>query len=115
LRNCRTKHYSTLNQKWKVSAETGDDPIKPATNAAKIQSDLIVISLSNFNVKHKLQSPKARLSIRKVMLVDQAAIRTGFDFRRYAMKPKPAKPRIIIAHVEGSGTADMFQEPGVPL
>jgi len=26
-------------------------------------------------------------------------------FRRYAMKPMPAKPSIIIAHVEGSGTA----------
>jgi hypothetical protein len=25
-------------------------------------------------------------------------------FRRYAMNPTPAKPRIIIAHVEGSGT-----------
>ena len=24
--------------------------------------------------------------------------------RRYAMKPMPAKPRIIIAHVDGSGT-----------
>lgn len=28
-----------------------------------------------------------------------------FCLRRYAMKPTPAKPRIIIAHVEGSGTA----------
>jgi hypothetical protein len=28
----------------------------------------------------------------------------GFDFRRHAMKPMPAKPRIIIAHVDGSGT-----------
>jgi hypothetical protein len=39
------------------------------------------------------------------MIVDQAVIKAGFDFRRYAMKPTPAKPRIIIAHVEGSGTA----------
>ena len=31
------------------------------------------------------------------MNVDQAAINAGFDFRRYAMKPMPAKPRIIIA------------------
>jgi hypothetical protein len=28
-----------------------------------------------------------------------------FCFRRYAIKPSPQKPRIIIAHVEGSGTA----------
>jgi hypothetical protein len=26
-------------------------------------------------------------------------------FRRYAIKPMPAKPRIIIAQVDGSGTA----------
>ena len=34
------------------------------------------------------------------MIVDQAKRNAGFDFRREA-----AKPRIIIAHVEGSGTA----------
>jgi hypothetical protein len=34
------------------------------------------------------------------MIADQAAINAGFDFRRYAMKPMPAKPRIIIAHVD---------------
>ena len=42
-----------------------------------------------------------------LMIAGQAAINTGFDFRRYAMKPTPAKPMIIIAHVEGSGTADV--------
>jgi hypothetical protein len=35
------------------------------------------------------------------MIVDQAAISAGFDFQRYATKLTPAKPRIIIAHVEG--------------
>jgi hypothetical protein len=39
------------------------------------------------------------------MIVDQAAFSAGLGFRRYAMKPMPAKPRSIIAHVEGSGTA----------
>jgi hypothetical protein len=34
------------------------------------------------------------------MIADQAAINAGFDFRRYAMKPMPAKPRSIIAQVE---------------
>jgi len=38
-----------------------------------------------------------------LMIIDQAAINTGFDLRRYAIKPMPAKPRIIIAQVEGSG------------
>jgi hypothetical protein len=40
-----------------------------------------------------------------LLIADQAAINAGFDFRRYAMKPTPAKPRIIMAQVEGSGTA----------
>jgi hypothetical protein len=31
------------------------------------------------------------------MIVDQAAINAAFDFRRYAMKPMPAKPRSIIS------------------
>ena len=37
--------------------------------------------------------------------MDQAAIGADFDFRRYATKPTPAKPRIIMAQVAGSGTA----------
>ena len=48
--------------------------------------------------------PKAALNATP-MGVDHAAIKAGFDFRRYVMKPMPAKPMIIIAHVEGSGTA----------
>ena len=40
-----------------------------------------------------------------LIIVDQPVIKVGCDFRRYAMKPMPAKPRIIMAHVEGSGTA----------
>jgi hypothetical protein len=39
------------------------------------------------------------------MIVDQATIKAGFDFFRYAMNPTPVKPRIIMAHVDGSGTA----------
>jgi len=35
----------------------------------------------------------------------EAAINAGLDFRRCAMKPRPAKPRSSMAHVEGSGTA----------
>jgi hypothetical protein len=30
-----------------------------------------------------------------------------FCFRRYATKPTPAKPKIIITQVEGSGTAEV--------
>jgi hypothetical protein len=39
---------------------------------------------------------------RFLIVADQAAINAGFEFRRYAMKPTPAKPRTSIAHVEGS-------------
>ncbi len=47
-------------------------------------------------------------------MVDQVAINAGFDFRRYAVKPTPAKPRIIMAHVEGSGTAEVAAKtPGL--
>ena len=34
-----------------------------------------------------------------------------FCFRRYAMKPTPQKPKIIIAQVEGSGTAAVKPVP----
>jgi hypothetical protein len=39
------------------------------------------------------------------MIFDQAATNAGFDFRREAIKPIPAKPKIIIAQVDGSETA----------
>jgi hypothetical protein len=45
---------------------------------------------------------------------DQATLSADpFCLRRYAMKPTPAKPRIIIAHVEGSGTAVVIDEVSV--
>ena len=37
--------------------------------------------------------------------VDQAVITAGLLFRRYAMKPRPARPVTSIAQVVGSGTA----------
>jgi hypothetical protein len=52
----------------------------------------------------------ARRRLLNSMIVDQAAINAGFDLRRYAIKLMPAKPRIIIAQVEGSGTAAVFSK-----
>ena len=49
--------------------------------------------------------PKAAFFNSNLMVVDQTAIDAGFDLRRYAIKPMPAKPRNIIAYVDGSGTA----------
>jgi hypothetical protein len=54
------------------------------------------------------KAARGRLLNSNAMMVDQAAINAGFDFRRYAMKPIPAKPRIITAQVEGSGTAGLM-------
>jgi len=46
---------------------------------------------------------------------NQETINAGFDFRRYAMKPRPTKPRIIMAHVDGSGTAGVSVAPTLPV
>jgi hypothetical protein len=40
-----------------------------------------------------------------MLLVDQTPNNPGFGFLRKDMKPTLAKPRSIIVHVEGSGTA----------
>jgi hypothetical protein len=68
-------------------------------------SETLNMSGSQASTGYKNKSrPKAALQFK--FMIDQAAINADFGFRRYAMKPTPAKPRIIIAHVEGSGTAD---------
>jgi hypothetical protein len=61
----------------------------------------------------KKSRPKAALNSRP-MIVGQAVINAGFEFRRYAMKPTPPKPRSIIAQVEGSGMAPTGKPPRVP-
>ena len=51
-------------------------------------------------------SPKEKAARRRLpntVIADHAAVNAAFDLRRCAMKQTPAKPKIIIAHVEGSG------------
>jgi hypothetical protein len=56
--------------------------------------------------RRSVEKPPAKAAFNlALMIFDQAAINAGFDFRRYAMKPRPAKPISSIAHVLGSGTA----------
>jgi hypothetical protein len=55
--------------------------------------------------RSKEKAARRRLLNSNLIIVDQAASNAGLDLRRYAMNPMPAKPRIIIAQVEGSGTA----------
>jgi hypothetical protein len=56
---------------------------------------LVVDSSGDENRSHGYHIAKPGHARRKV----------GALFRRYAMKPMPQKPRIIMAQVEGSGTA----------
>jgi hypothetical protein len=58
--------------------------------------------------------PKAAFRFQPDVL-DQTVTNAGFDFRRYAMKPSPAKSRIIIAQVVGSGTAAEMVTVAGPL
>jgi len=51
------------------------------------------------------QTRAKRLLNSNSMIADQAAINARFDLRRYVMKPTPAKPKISMAQVEGSGTS----------
>ena len=55
-----------------------------------------------------------RRLLNSTLMMDQTNLNAGFDLRRYAMKPTPAKPRIIMAHVEGSGTAGDMVAVQVP-
>ena len=68
---------------------------------------------------HKEKATRKAASNSNSMIDDHAAIKASFDFRRYAMNPTPAKPGIIMAQVEGSGTAAtgpvMFIENTPPL
>jgi hypothetical protein len=59
--------------------------------------------------------PGGGLPVARVMRAGDQAKRTAEFLRRYAMKPGPQKSRIIIADVEGSGTAAVIAKVAVPL
>src|SRR5258706_14414206 len=60
-----------------------DVPVEEPSTAS--DSDITAISCS------KEKAARRRLFNSTLMIVDQAAINAGFDFRRYAIKPRPAK------------------------
>ena len=70
---------------------------EPVTPQGRLVSSFINDEPDNHTV------PPVMLAV--LMFENQAARNADFDFRRYAVKPMLAKPRIIIAQVEGSGTA----------
>ena len=76
------------------------DLVAAGRHVSKVPTSDMRTSAAN----QKKAAPKAALKFKPDDL-DQAAINASFDFWRYAMKPTPAKPRIIMAQVEGSGTA----------
>ena len=65
--------------------------------------DLLHSEARGMSASGMRRQPKGRPKQDDVL--DQAQ-RGAAPFRRYAMKPTPQKPRIIIAQVEGSGTPD---------
>jgi hypothetical protein len=59
--------------------------------------------------------PHGRRSLYSRCWFDQTSRSAGqFCFRRYAMKPTPQKPRIIMAQVDGSGMAEASVSVGCP-
>ena len=63
----------------------------------------------------EFEKPRRRAAFSSNLCPDQATRSPGpLRFRRYAKKPTPAKPKTIIAQVEGSGTAPTGKPPRVP-
>ena len=61
------------------------------------------------------EKPPAGGFSNSIVVMDQTAINAASDLRRYAMKPSPAKPKIIIGHVEcPRGTATAVETLPVP-
>src|SRR5258708_36041655 len=89
-----------------------------ATNKAPKQMPKPIRGVATDMAMRLLQKEKAarrRLLNSNPMILDQAASNAALFFRRYAMTPTPAKPRIIIAHVLGSGTAVILAISGVEV
>ena len=62
------------------------------------------------------KTARRRVSVFVICAVDQARRSADpFCFRRYAMKPTPMKPKIIMAQVDGSGTAAMIGAAAVKV
>ena len=83
------------------------------TTPAKANAELIARRkrLRMIGRDWRLPCSGRRMSPSNPMIVDHAVVNTGFDLRRKVMKPRPANPKIIMAHVEGSGTAAVATNP----
>ena len=104
-------HCGSIASLWRGPATSG---LPPTSDMSLHRTKLR--DVPNAEVVRLMQPKRSRpkaASKFNLMIVDQAKRNVGFDFLRYAMKPMPAKPRIIIAHVEGSGTPPA-REPFVP-
>jgi hypothetical protein len=62
-----------------------------------------------------LRKSRPQAALNSILIMDQTNLNAGLDLRRYAMKAMPAKPRIIIAQVEGSGTASVMSASAITL
>ena len=93
---------------FSISQSTSDARKLGGIMAGSIGARVASSGASEAEAAKRKGCPKASFTISSV---SQAAINAGFDFRRYAMKPTPAKPRSIIAQVVGSGTAAVATKP----
>ena len=115
----RCRSPTSLNNgdraQWLALAATGQRRL--VRFGARDGSSARSLTTAPCSVLHSSQTKAARRRLlNSILMMDQTNLNAGFDLRRYAMKPTPAKPRTIMAHVEGSGTAGetvAVQAPGV--
>jgi hypothetical protein len=94
-----------LGQRWHLFT------VKKPPFAMKFEQQTARLLGADTGSPQTKRPPEGGLSVALIGAVDQATRRDAVWLRRrYAMKPMPAKPRIIMAHVDGSGTA-----PGLPI
>ena len=97
---------TALGQSRRFRDVDRESALPPTTDIVSQTGHVRKVPDSDINdASRQNKKPPAGGSYSTPMIADQAAINAGFDFRRYAMNPTPAKPRIIMAQVEGSGTA----------
>jgi hypothetical protein len=84
----------------------GNDTNRPSGwhNETRVLSLMLTLRVNTGTLTTKKTAPKGGLLSRRCAGY-QATLSAALLHRRYAMDPRPAKPRSIIAQVEGSGTA----------
>src|SRR5258708_26074107 len=94
---------TAVGQTEKSGCSTGRSALPSITDIVRPTPHVRKVATCDIEVHRPKEKPPCGGLSNPKLRTDQA---TAILFlRRYAMKPRPANPRIIIAHVEGSGTA----------